>query len=358
MKYVKKIGWVLLSIVAVLVIVGLVFINGLKPNYEGELTLDSLAAPTQVYYDTYGIPHIYASNETDAFRTLGYVHAQDRLWQMEILRRIAPGRLSEVFGSATLSTDKFFLSLGIGEATEQTVAELDNDNPMVKLSQAYLDGVNQFISEGPTPIEFYLTGLEKKPFTLEDMFNTLGYMAFSFAQGHKTDPLVTTIGEKLGIEYLEDFEIDVDSNTVWIQNHNETEPDSVRTNITAMVHKALDGLSVPLFEGSNSWVIAPEKTKNGKVIFANDPHIGFSQPAVWYEAHISTPTYEKYGYHLGGVAFPVLAHDRKMAYGMTMFENDDVDFFYEEPHPTDKDRYKSYKWPSGPHTKRLPKPSR
>jgi len=166
-------------------------------------------------------------------------------------------------------------------------------------------------------------------------------MAFSFAMAHKTDPLLSNIKDKLGAEYLIDLEINVDPNTEWIKNHKKQKSDSLQNTITAMVSKALGELSLPLFEGSNSWVIAPDKTKNGKVIFANDPHIGFSQPSVWYEAHISTPTYEKYGYHLGGVPFPLLAHDRKLAYGLTMFENDDVDFFYETTHPSDTNKYKA-----------------
>ena len=341
MKKLKKIGWIILALIVILAISIGIFIYTLKPTYEGEQQLSKLSNEVSVYYDTYGIPHIYAQNETDAFRTLGYVHAQDRLWQMEVLRRIGTGRLSEVFGGKMLDTDKFFLSLGIDEATDKTVAQLDQDSPSVRLSQAYLDGINQFVAEGPTPIEFYLTGLEKKPFAIEDMYNTLGYMAFSFAMAHKTDPLLTNIKNKLGAEYLKDLEINVDPNTEWINNYNEKRSDSIQNNITAMVSEALGELSLPLFEGSNGWVIAPEKTKNGKVIFANDPHIGFSQPSVWYEAHISTPTYEKYGYHLGGIPFPLLAHDRKLAYGMTMFENDDIDFFYEETHPSDKNKYKT-----------------
>lgn len=88
-------------------------------------------------------------------------------------------------------------------------------------------------------------------------------------------------------------------------------------------------------------LLHPKKTKNGKVIFANDPHIGFAQPSVWYEAHIETPTYSKYGYHIGGIPFPVLGHNRKMAYGMTMFENDDVDFYYEENNPENNNQYKT-----------------
>lgn len=318
-----------------------VFVYTMKPDYDGEKRLQHLSAEVTVYYDTYGIPHIYGKNEKDAFRALGYVHAQDRLWQMELLRRIGRGGLSEVFGADLLSTDKFFLSLGINEATAKTIAKLDHDFEYVQLSEAYLDGVNQFIEEGATPIEFYLTGIEKEPFTLKDVYNTMGYMAFSFAAAHKTDPLLTNIKDKWGMEYLQDLQIDVSPNSTWIKNHNKKVPDSIQNNITAMLTAALGEISIPLFEGSNGWVIGPEKTKNGKVIFANDPHIGFAQPSVWYEAHVVTPTYEKYGYHLAGVPFPLLGHDRKMAYGMTMFENDDVDFYYETTHPTDSTKYKT-----------------
>ncbi len=341
MKKIKKTAKVLLIVLGVLAIAIALFIYTLKPDYDGEKQLQHLSGEVTVYYDTYGIPHIYGKNENDAFRALGYVHAQDRLWQMELLRRIGSGGLSEVFGPDLLGTDKFFLSLGIDESTAKTVAQLDYDSEPVRLSEAYIDGVNQFIEKGPTPIEFYLTGIEKEPFTLKDVYNTMGYMAFSFAAAHKTDPLLTNIKDKLGMEYLKDLQIDVSPNTTWIKNHNKKVSDSIQNNITAMLTAALGEISIPLFEGSNGWVIAPEKTKNGKVIFANDPHIGFAQPSVWYEAHIVTPTYEKYGHHLAGVPFPLLGHDRKTAYGMTMFENDDVDFYYETTHPTDSTKYKT-----------------
>jgi len=328
-------------IVALLAISIGIFAYTLKPDYDGEKKLAGLSENVDVYYDTYGIPHIYGKSEEDAFRALGYVHAQDRLWQMELLRRIGRGGLSEVFGKDVLETDKFFLSLGIDEASKQTVAELDLDTEPVKLSQAYLEGINQFIDEGPTPIEFYLTGLNKAHFTLVDIHNTLGYMSFSFAQAHKTDLFLTNLKNTLGIEYLKDLEIDIDPSSTLIQNYNPKAIDTVQNTIIATVTKTLESLHIPLFEGSNSWVISPEKTKNGKVIFANDPHIGFSQPSVWYEAHVSTSTYEKYGYHLAGVPFPLLAHNRKLAYGMTMFENDDVDFYFEETNPNDSTQYKN-----------------
>ncbi|MGB5379029.1 penicillin acylase family protein [Muriicola sp.] len=340
MKNVRKIGWILVGIAGILLIAAFIIVQKLKPDYSGERGMKNLTADVSVTYDPYGIPHIDAAEETDAFRVLGYVHAQDRLWQMELLRRVAVGGLSEVFGKDLITTDQFFLSLGIDDATAKTVGELDPNSKVAILSQAYLDGINQFIDEGPTPVEFYLTGLEKKPFVLKDVYNAVGYMAFSFAMAHKTDPLLTIIRDSIGVSYLEDLEIDSSPATEWIKNYTGEEVNNASAMVS-QVSEVLAKVPVPQFIGSNSWVLGPEKTKNGKVIFANDPHIGFAQPSVWYEAHIKTPSYEKYGYHLAGVPFPLLGHDYKMAYGFTMFENDDIDFFYETLNPEDSTQYKT-----------------
>ncbi|MGB5647274.1 MAG: penicillin acylase family protein, partial [Muriicola sp.] len=144
----------------------------------------------------------------------------------------------------------------------------------------------------------------------------------------------------IGIGYIKDLEIDSSPATEWIKNYTGEEVNNASAMVS-QVSEVLAKLPVPQFIGSNSWVLGPEKTKNGKVIFANDPHIGFAQPSVWYEAHIKTPSYEKYGYHLAGVPFPLLGHDYKMAYGFTMFENDDIDFFYETLNPEDSTQYKT-----------------
>ncbi|WP_127136757.1 penicillin acylase family protein [Flagellimonas oceanensis] len=341
MKKYKKILLAFAGLLLLVVIGIAIFINSLKPDYSGKKSLPGIQNEVTTYFDSYGIPHIYAQNETDAIKALGYVHAQDRLWQMELLRRVAKGRLSEVFGEDMVKTDKFFLSLGIDDHTKETISHLDDQSETIVLSQAYLDGINEFIKQGPTPIEFYLTGIDKEPFTIEDVYNAVGYMAFSFAMAHKTDPLLTSMRDKLGEEYISDLTISSDTSTVWIKNFKGERADTLGTNIAASVTSALKGLPIPQFEGSNSWVVAPLKTKNGKVIFANDPHIGFAQPSVWYEAHVNTPTYEKYGYHLAGVPFPLLGHDRNLAYGLTMFENDDIDFYYEETNPSDSTQYKT-----------------
>ena len=162
MKKVKIIISVLFILFIVLGTALYLYLLTTKPIYEGEIALKNISKNTEVYFDDYGIPHIYASNERDAMVALGYVHAQDRLWQMELVRRIAPGKLSEIFGTRALKNDKFFLGLGIDEASEKTVSELDKKSPMYLLSMAYLDGINQYIENGKTPVEFQLLGIKKE----------------------------------------------------------------------------------------------------------------------------------------------------------------------------------------------------
>jgi penicillin amidase len=339
MQLLKKILLVILLLVFLIGLGGYFYLNHLKPSYEGSLSLDGLAKETTVYFDDYGIPHIEAESQEDAMTALGYIHAQDRLWQMELLRRIAPGRLSEIFGKDMLPNDRFFASLGIEEASVSSLEKLDKKGPIFNLANAYLYGVNQFIKNGPTPIEFTLIGVDKEPYDLVDIYNILGYMSFSFAMAQKTDPLLSVLHEKLGATYLADLAIHVNPNTTLIKNYkNETESLVELANAADAV---MASMPIPPFIGSNSWVISDEKTRSGKVLFANDPHIQYSQPSVWYEAHISCPDYEMYGYHIAGVPFPLLGHNRQYAYGLTMLENDDIDFYLEELHPENKNLYKT-----------------
>ena len=327
---------ILLGLIIILIIAGYFFTNSLKPDYEGTKTISHLTSEVTINYDDYGIPHIYADNQEDAQRALGYAHAQDRLWQMELLRRIASGRLSEILGESTLESDLFFAGLLTDEASEKTVSELDKNSAEYKLAQAYIDGINEFIKDGSTPIEYRILGLEKKEFTLKDTYNIFAYMAFSFAAAQKTDPVLSSLQTKLGKEYVEELGVDVNPNSTLIHNYN-----NANEEISIAINSIMNSTPIPPFIGSNSWVVAPDKSMNGKVLFANDPHIGFSSPSVWYEAHIKTPDFESYGYYLGGIPFPTLSHNREFAYGLTMFENDDIDFYQEENHPTDATKYKT-----------------
>nr|WP_315189163.1 penicillin acylase family protein [uncultured Flavobacterium sp.] len=339
MGKIKKVLLVLFSIVILLSVALIAYGFYLKPKYEGEVELKNIQKKTTVYFDEFGVPHIYADNSKDAMEALGYVHAQDRLWQMELMRRIAPGRLSEIFGSVALKNDKFFAGLGIEEASEKAIATLDKNSPSYQLTIAYLDGINQYIEEGKTPVEFQLIGIKKEKFTIKDVYNIFGYMSFSFAMAQKSDPLLTDIRNKYGMEYLKDFGIDGSFNTTRIRNAKQQPQEYVA--IAKSIVSLLEQSPIPPFVGSNSWVIAPEKTKNGKVIFANDPHIGFSQPGTWYEAHLVTPDFELYGSYLAGTPFPLLGHNREYAYGLTMFENDDIDLYQEENDPSNAKKYKT-----------------
>ncbi|KRD11811.1 penicillin amidase [Flavobacterium sp. Root901] len=339
MKRLKKILLVLLVLVVVIGIGLCAYIFHLKPKYEGELEIKNLEKETTVYFDEYGVPHIYADSEKDAMTALGYVHAQERLWQMELLRRIAPGKLSEIFGSVALKNDTFFAGIGIEEASAKAIAKLDKNSKSYQLTMAYLDGINQYLEEGTTPIEFTLVGVKKEKFTIKDVYNIFGYMSFSFAMAQKTDPLLTDIRNKFGAAYLKDLGIEGEFNTTQLKSSKENIEDytAVSKSITALLDKS----PIPPFIGSNSWVAGPHKTKSGKVIFANDPHIGFSQPATWYEAHIVTPEHELYGCYLAGTPFPLLAHNRDYAYGLTMFENDDIDFYQEKNKTGDSSQYQT-----------------
>lgn len=337
MKFIKKSLKVILILIVLIVVGAWLYSRTYQPNYSGELELNNLSDEVTIYFDEVGVPHIEAQNQQDAYTALGYVHAQDRLWQMELIRRIASGRLSEIFGKDLLQTDVFFAGLGIEEAAEKSISALDKNSEPYLLTQAYLNGINQFINEGKTPLEFSLVGVEKENYTIKDVYNVFGYMAFSFAVAHKTDPLLTEIKEKLGDAYFNEI-MTTDLNELTI---NKYETKEIKGELSAAVSKLMDKLPVSTFIGSNSWVIAPEKTKNGKVLFANDPHIGFSQPSVWYENHIKTPDFEIYGFNIALMPFPLLGHNREYAYGLTMLANDDLNFYVEENNVENDNQYKT-----------------
>ncbi len=326
----KKIAKIILILIVILGIGFFFFVSSNKPTYNGSLELKNLSSEVTVYFDAIGVPHIYADNQKDAYVAMGYLHAQDRLWQMELMRRIAGGRLAEIFGEDMINADKFFRGIGIQSAAEKTIRNIDTTSQAYVLTQSYLNGINQFIENGTTPIEFRLIGIEKEKYTVKDVYNVFGYMAFSFAQAHKTDPFLTELREKLGDAYVQELGIEISPNSTVIQNYDGNIKSDVASAITTSVNTILKNVPIPLFIGSNSWVLGAKKTKNGKVIFSNDPHIEFSQPSVWYQSHIVTPDYEMYGFNLALTPFPLLGHNRNYAYGLTMFENDDVDFYQED----------------------------
>lgn len=331
-----------ISIVSVLVIVlviligGYVYLQTIKPTYSGTLELKGLNEKTEILFDDFGVPHIYAENEEDAYYALGFVHAQERLFQMELISRLATGRLSEIFGNKLIETDKLFRTLNLnGKAEELAINAKNSDQPYAKAAKAYFKGVNAFVETGSTPIEFTLLGIPKRKYTIKDSYLTVGVLAFGFAEGFRIDPVVAKIEAELGSDYLKDLAIHYITGNERIPTHNTTNSKT----IIASLHNAINAIPVALWNGSNGWVIGSNKTANGSAILENDTHIGFSQPSVWYEAHLEYPDHSFYGNHAAMLPFGVLGRNRFGAWGITMFENDNVDFFREQINPNNENEY-------------------
>ncbi|MCP1416502.1 penicillin amidase [Pseudomonas laurylsulfativorans] len=307
-----------------------------QPSRQGMVELQHLQGSVSVRYDERGVPHIRAENETDLYRALGYVHAQDRLFQMEVLRRLARGELAEVLGPKLLDTDKLMRSLRIRERAETYFANLDKQSPSFIAMQAYLDGINQYQDSHAKPVEFDVLGIPKRPFTAQDTISIAGYMAYSFAAAFRTEPLLTFVRDQLGPQYLSVFDLDWQPKGVL----NATAPPLASADwkdlnaLARLSEQALADNGLPQFEGSNAWVVAGSRTQSGKPLLAGDPHIRFSAPSVWYEAHLSAPGFELYGHYQALMPFASLGMNHDFGWSITMFQNDDLDLIAEKVNPS------------------------
>jgi len=312
------------------------YVYSKQPQRSGTLTLTNLSAPVSVRYDERGVPHIRAENEADMYRALGYVHAQDRLFQMEMVRRLAQGELAEVLGPKLADVDRLFRTLGIRAHAKATVAKMDLQSPAIKVLLAYLDGINQFQASHPAPMEFDLLGIPKRAFTPEDTVAVSGYLAYSFAATFRTEPALTFVRDKLGPEYLKVFDLDwhpegvVKPGTTAALNTGDWQQ---LNQLARLSHEAMGAAGVPQFEGSNAWAISGRRSVSGKPMLAGDPHIGYSAPSVWYEAHLSAPGFELYGHHQALNPTALLGHNSQFGWSLTMFQNDDMDLIAEKVNP-------------------------
>ena len=342
MKNLKRVLIGLIILFIALSVGLVVYLQLQRPVYAGELSIEGLQGDVEVLYDDYGVPHIYAQNEEDAYLALGYVHAQDRLFQMEMLRRAAGGRLSEILGPDLLKVDKLFRTLGINEfAKANALRFLSKDTASFqRAALAYLKGINHFVKDGKTPIEFTLIGIPKEEFTPEDIYRAIGFMSFGFAEGLQADPVLQKIKTEFGNEYLSGLAVETPADAERIKSFDGPVKAVRMDSLISFVHHALRRLPVPLWQGSNGWVIAGDRTTSGFPILANDTHIGFAQPAVWYEAYLEFPGFRFYGHHLAGVPFGLLGNNQRTGWGLTMFENDDTDFFIETINPENEQQVK------------------
>lgn len=327
-----------LSLVVTAIIVAGGYLYSKQPTRQGTVQLQGLHGSVTVRYDERGVPHIRAENETDLYRALGYVHAQDRLFQMEIMRRLARGELAEVLGPKLLDTDKLMRSLRIRERAATYVMEQDPQAPAWIAMQAYLDGINAYQDSHTRPVEFDVLGIPKRPFTAEDTVSITGYMAYSFAAAFRTEPLLTYVRDQLGANYLDIFDLDWQPQGVLADGPKRGLPLAAADwkDLNALARqseRALAENGLPQFEGSNAWAVSGNRTHSGKPLLAGDPHIRFSTPSVWYEAHLSAPGFELYGHYQALMPFATLGMNKDFGWSITMFQNDDLDLVAEKVNP-------------------------
>ena len=339
MKFVKRL-FVVLLVLLILVLAGVYFwLRSTRPVYDGTLTLKGLENKAKIIYDEFGVPHIYASNAHDAYFALGYAQAQERLFQMVMIKRATSGRLSEILGKDFIGIDKMMRTLSIRKAAERNAEYFfrNIDKPFQRQALAYLDGINSFIENGTLPVEFTLIGFKPEKFTPADIYTAIGYMSLGFTAALQQEPMVTYIHNKLGDRYLDDFYdiIPQDSNDIAGNRNNELEI----LNMVFSSEEFQEQFPLPIWNSSNNWAMSKERSKSNKVLLANDTHIKYSQPAVWYEAHLNYPGYEMFGYYLPVVPFPLIGHNTHYGWGLTIFPFDNMDLYREKQNPENENQY-------------------
>jgi penicillin G amidase len=339
----KAIGYILV-IALILVVVGYFAIYHFNaralPDYRKPMSLPGLSAKVEVYRDSFAIPHVYADNEEDLYQVVGYLTAQDRLWQMDLLRRVTTGRLSEIFGKDMIKTDMLMRALQITEKSKRIISHTDPS--VLKAIQAYANGVNKYIKDNyeKLPIEFAILGYNPDPWKIEDSFNLIGYIAWDLNGAWNAEIVLHKLESKLSHGQLVDLipGFDAGQSTVYTaKTGSELDWRSVLIDASSKI----EDLGLEVFHGSNNWVVSGSKTVSGKPILANDMHLSFSAPGIWYQVHEVVPgKLDVTGVLLPGQPFVISGHNQKIAWGLTNVMNDDIDFYRETINPSDSNQYK------------------
>jgi penicillin amidase len=333
---------IFLSLLVAVILPSQFFFKARLPKKHGQLNLPGLSKPVEVHRDKYGIPHIEAQDEADAMRAFGFITAGDRLFHMELLRRIANGSLSEVLGESAVKWDTLLRKLKLRKTMDELLAKnLSKMDPhMIKMMKAFYEGVDHYVKTQPLPPEFVLLGITPKKFELAEGMAISGYMALSFAEGIIADSLFSELYAEFPKEMVDQVLIkhrgdknlitEKYAHTDKIKNTVVAKPTREQwfKDLTSFLAEFEDNFG--LFHGSNSWVLGPSRSKSGYPLLANDPHVAFSNPSVWYEAHIKYPGYEIYGHYLPLVPFPAMGHDMNRGWAVTMAEMDDLDLYQEK----------------------------
>ena len=336
----KRLAFLILAFLALVLLTvfsGYLYLRQSLPQTEGRLRIDGLNNPVEIVRDRYAVPHIYAQSWNDAHFALGFVHAQDRLWQMEMNRRIASGRLAELLGDSALDADKLFRTLGIRHSAQASLRHF-NDETRGTLA-SYAAGVNAFHKQrlGPLPPEFLILGIEPEPWDPVDSVAWGKMMAWDLGGNWRTELLRLRLSQKLTplqiSEFLPPYPGDAaavlpDLGKIYAELANSAQK-------LAEVIPGTDETAV----GSNNWVVAGQRSETGKPLLANDPHLGLTTPAIWYFAHLSVRGENVIGATLPGTPIVVLGRNDRIAWGFTNTGPDVQDLFIERLDPKDSNRY-------------------
>lgn len=302
------------------------------PVTGGTVTVPGIHQSVDVYRDEFGIPHLRASDAHDLMFAAGYVHAQDRLWQMELTRRAGEGRLSEIFDTATVSIDELFRTLGLLRTAEAIERNLHPETRL--LLEEYAAGVDTFIAthRGTFPVEFDMIDLQPEPWQVKHSIlvsrlmawdlNTAWWVDLTYAEIAANVP-AKKFGEILPLYHDTNGSILYPKQVPGITAAARMFHDQVRS------YRDLLRLG-PLASASNAWVVGPSKSLSGRPLLANDPHLRMSLPSTWYEMHLSAPGWNVSGMTIPGVPFIVIGHNDSVAWGMTNGMLDDADFYIEQ----------------------------
>jgi penicillin G amidase len=331
----------------VIFIAGFLFVRHLItrsfPDYEGTITSSSLLQPVTIYRDEYGVPHIVASDEDDAYFAVGVVHAQDRLWQMELIRRAGQGRLAEVLGPEALDIDRLFRTLGFTAIVEQTIEEF---SPEIKrMMDQYSAGVNHIIrtSKGKYPIEFDVLQFEPEPWEPAHSLLISKLMAYELCFAWRAEVAMGQIIENLEFDLatkvIPGFPFDtpvIVPEELIGRRFTNTLRELRKIDFKYRKLVGSQGTHV----GSNSWVISGDLSAHGKTMLANDPHLGLAAPSRWYEVSIQAGNH----LHVGGMTLAgspvvIIGRNNSIAWGLTSMMADDADFYIEEIDTTGTPRY-------------------
>jgi penicillin amidase len=307
------------------------------PQTEGVISLPELSSPVEIYRDPYGVPSIEARNDHDLLVAYGYVQAQDRLWQMDMERRIGMGRLSEIVGEATLPFDRMFRIVGIRRAAEEVERKLPAHER--ERLQWFADGVNAFIrgSQGRYPVEFDFLRYDPEPWEPLHSLIVGKLLAWELNLSWWTDLTYGAMVEKVGLERAMEIYPGYPSDVA------PEVPEAVRKGYAALRESYLATARlyaeatgrVSASGGSNAWAVAPAKSARGSVILANDTHLQLQSPSQWHEAELRTPDLHVRGMAIVGVPAIVAGRNDRIAWGITNVMADDADFYVERIDSTD-----------------------